>query len=179
MNGYTDFNGFLKRLSPKLKGIAFKLNRGLVSMDEQDLFQEAVVFLWEHFQKGDFSDKTESYILQGCYFYLQNFIRMSKDRINRVAIDDGAGDESIHEERVVLVDGNREDFLKALDTKLLVEIISNNGLTGREKSLLPLFAQGLTTREIGSRIGVSHVAIVKMKKTIGDKCRKYLDLHVK
>jgi DNA-directed RNA polymerase specialized sigma subunit len=61
---------------------------------------------------------------------------------------------------------------------LLADVICNNGLTDKEKSLLPFFAQGLTTREIGGRIGISHVSIVKMRKTICEKCRKYLDLHV-
>jgi RNA polymerase sigma factor (sigma-70 family) len=174
-----DFEAFLKKLSPRLKAIAFKLNRGFSSLDEKDLFQEGVIFLWGHFQQGDFNDKTESYILQGCYFHLQNFIRLSKDRTNRVSIDAREDDNTCFEEQAVLMENGRGEFLDELDSKLLAEIIRNNGLTDREKKLLPLFAQGMTTREIGARIGVSHVRIVRMKKEIGVKCRKYLDLDVK
>src|SRR5512137_1165031 len=54
------FELFLKDLTPSLKAIAFKLNRGFSSLDEQDLFQEAVMFLWEHYKAGDFGDKTRS-----------------------------------------------------------------------------------------------------------------------
>jgi len=166
------FDLFLKRLTPKLRAIAFKLNRGFSSMDQEDLFQEAVVFLWKNFNRGAFAGKTESYILQGCYFYLQNHIRTSKDRFNRVCLDDA-------QETVDLPDPSHEDFIERLNNRLLADVICNNGLTDREKRLLPLFAQGLTTRQIGARVGLSHVRVVKMKKVIGDKCRKYLDLRIK
>jgi RNA polymerase sigma factor (sigma-70 family) len=174
-----DFELFLKDLTPTLKAIAFKLNRGFSSMDEQDLFQEAVVFLWQGFNEGAFRDKTRSYILQGCYFHLQNHIRSSKDRFSRLCLDDNDGESGrLLEEKISLSDSSHEDFLEQLDTRLLADVICNNGLTDREKELLPLFAQGLTTRQIGARVGLSHVRVVKMKKAIGDKCRKYLDLKV-
>lgn len=165
------FEDFLKRLTPKIRAIAYKLNRGFSSMDEEDLFQEAVVFLWKNFNSGAFADKTESYILQGCYFHLQNHIRMSKDRFSRLCLDNA-------EETVDLPDPRHEDFIEQLNNRMLADVICNNGLTDREKKLLPLFAQGLTTRQIGARVGLSHVRVVKMKKTIGDKCRKYLDLKI-
>jgi len=175
-----EFQIFLKKLTPKLKAIAYKLNRGFSSMDEQDLFQEAVLFLWNNFTKGEFDDKTESYILQGCYFYLQNYIRSSKDRFSRLCLDDNEGDcGRMLEEKISLSGHTHEDYLEQLDSRLLAYIICNNGLTDREKELLPLFAEGLTTRQIGARVGLSHVRVVKMKKEIGDKCRKYLDLKVK
>jgi DNA-directed RNA polymerase specialized sigma24 family protein len=149
MNAHADFNGFLRQLSPKLKGIVFKLNRGFASLDGQDLFQEASLFLWEHFQSGDFSDKTESYILQGCYFHLQNFIRLSKDRFHRVRIETDTDDDSCYNELIVLTDGGPEEFLDGLNSKLLAEVICNNGLTDREKAFLPFFAQGLTAGRSG------------------------------
>ena len=172
-----EFRDFLKKLTPKLKAIAFKLNRGLSSMDEHDLFQEAVLFLWRNFATGAFRDKTDSYILQACYFYLQNYIRSSKDRFNRLCLDDTESDFSrFLEEKISGSDHSHEDFLEQLDVRLIAHVIRNNGLSDREKELLPLFAEGLTTRQIGARVGLSHVRVVKMKKEIGDKCRKYLDL---
>jgi RNA polymerase sigma factor (sigma-70 family) len=173
------FYGFFKTLSPRLRAICFKLNRGFASIDEQDLYQVGALFLWEGFRKGEFADKTQSYILQGCYFHLQNYIRCCKDRYSRVAISDDREDEDHPGGSVSLAGQSREEFLERLDTRLLADIICNNGLTVREKSLLPLFAEGLTTRQIGERMGISHVSVVKMKKVIGEKCRKYLDLKIK
>ena len=178
MSGSGEFELFLKKLTPKLRGIAYKLNRGFYSLDEQDLFQEAMIFLWEGYRRGEFGDKTESYVLQGCYFHLQNHIRMCRDRINRICLDVPAEEGRSVEERITPA-GAHEDFLESLNSRLLAEVISNNGLSVREKALLPLFAEGLTTRQIGAKVGISHVRVVKMKKDIGAKCRKYLDLHVR
>ena len=75
-----------------------------------------------------------------------------------------------------LADRRQEGFLDYLNDKLLAQTISDNGLTPREKELLPLFAEGLTTREIGKRLGISHVRVVKLTSRIRVKCRKYLDI---
>lgn len=174
----ADFIVFLRGIAPRLKSIAVKLNRGFSSLDDRDLFQEAVIFLWEHFRKGDFADKTESYVLQGCYFHMQNSIRLSKDRIKRVCIDAPREDGCGPDELCFLAGPAPDEFIEILDSRLLAEVICNNGLTAREKSFLPLFAQGLTTREIGGKMGVSHVRVIKIKKIIGEKCRKYLDLDI-
>ena len=58
---------------------------------------------------------------------------------------------------------------------MIVEVIQNNGLTGREKALLPFFAEGLTLRQIGKKIGVSHVAVLKIREAIRKKCLKHVD----
>jgi RNA polymerase sigma factor (sigma-70 family) len=44
-------------------------------------------------------------------------------------------------------------------------------LDEREKEIVRLSAEGLTVREIGSRLGISHVMVVKMRKKIRIKCR--------
>jgi len=58
-------------------------------------------------------------------------------------------------------------------SKMLIEKINNNGLTKREKEVFNLGLEGLTTREIGGRLGISHVMVVKLKGKIRDKCEKY------
>ena len=58
---------------------------------------------------------------------------------------------------------------------MLIEEILNDGLTRREKEVFCLALEGLTTREIGSRLGISHVRVVKLKGKIRDKCKKYRD----
>ena len=44
-------------------------------------------------------------------------------------------------------------------------------LTDRERYVFGLYLQGLTTREIGNRLNVSHVMVVKIEKRISEKCR--------
>lgn len=170
------FEILVRTLSPKLKGIAYRLNHSFTFFDEEDLYQEALLHLWEEFRAGTLSDKTTSYILQGCYFYLKNYIRTHKDKIIPLSIDvSSPGDEENSKEPLVLKDDNPQRYFDYLNDKLLAELIRNNGLTQCEKELLPFFAQGLTTREIGKRIGISHVRIVKIRKGIRRKCEKYLD----
>ena len=54
----------------------------------------------------------------------------------------------------------------------------NNGLTPREKEVFILALEGLTVREIGDRLGVSHVRVVKLRANIKEKCIKHLDTHL-
>ena len=73
------FEELTERISPKLKGIIYKIHRPSHSLSEDDLYQEAILQLWYDYQDGKLSDKTDSYILQGCYFYLKNYMRKFQD----------------------------------------------------------------------------------------------------
>ena len=44
-----------------------------------------------------------------------------------------------------------------------------NRLNEREKNILSLYLKGLTTREIGRTLGVSHVMVIKVEKRIIEK----------
>ncbi len=171
-----EFEKLSKRLSPKMKGIAYRLNHRFTFFNDQDLFQEALIHLWENFTAGKLADKTDSYILQGCYFYLQNYIRTAKDKFVSFSLDIPISEEKNNfADCMLLKDEKSGDYFEHLNRKLLVEIIRNNGLTDRENELLPFFAEGMTVREIGKRVGVSHVRILKMRDEIRRKCRKHLD----
>jgi RNA polymerase sigma factor (sigma-70 family) len=170
------FGLLVKRLSPKLKGISYRLNHSLTFFNEEDLYQEALVHLWNELNAGSLNDKTDSYILQGCYFYLKNYIRTHKDKIRPFSLDAHfEGEEGQNREPLSIKDERCERFFDYLNDKLLAEVICNNGLTKKEKKLLPLFSEGLTTREIGRRVGISHVRVIKMRREISRKCLKYLD----
>ena len=45
-------------------------------------------------------------------------------------------------------------------------------LTRKEKEIVFFYLQGWTTREIGERLGISHVSIVKLEEKIREKCKK-------
>lgn len=170
------FEDLLKRISPTLKRITYKLNGHFYFFNDEDLYQEALVHLWQDFQAGILEDKTDSYILQGCYFHLKNFIRKQKTKVRVISLETIIDEEgTCLEETLLLQDESYRDYQDYLNNKFLVQTIRNNGLTSREKNILSLCLCGLTTREIGSRLGISHVRVVKLMHRIRDKCRKYRD----
>jgi len=169
------FEDLLKKISPTLKRITYKLNRHYAFLSDEDLYQEALLHLWQDFQKGTLSDKTDSYILQGCYFYLKNYLRKVKIRCRTMSLTEiFDAEESNPEETSLLKDARCEHYLEQLDKRMLAETIRNNGLTDREKYILSLCSDGLTTRKIGQRLGVTHVSVVKAMARIRKKCLKYL-----
>ncbi len=168
------FEELVQKISPKLKAITHRLNGRFTFFNDEDLYQEALIHLWVDFNQRKLDDKTDSYILQGCYFHLKNCIRIIQDKKALVSLDTLVGEDA----------NDLEDFLPASDPKLyfdylnsraLVETIRNNGLTRREKDIFNLALSGLTTREIGKKLGISHVRVVRLQKKIRGKCQKHLD----
>ncbi|MBI4706666.1 MAG: sigma-70 family RNA polymerase sigma factor [Candidatus Omnitrophica bacterium] len=171
-----EFEQIVKKISPVLRRITYKLNGYCRFLGDDDLYQEALVHLWQDYSSGKLTDKTDSYVLQGCYFHLRNYLRKIKDKSRLVSIEAIVNQEGNNfEESLLLRDTSADNFLDTLNSKLLAETIHNNGFTTREKQLLRLFSEGLTTREIGKCCGVSHVRVVKMMASIRGKCKKYLD----
>ena len=170
------FQELHKKLSPTIKRIAYRLNGHYRSFNHDDLYQEATVHLWSNFLKGKLSDKTDSYILQGCYFHLKNYIRKINERSNIVSIDAAlsTNDEATVED-VLGQYWSTPDCREDLHSKFLAQSIRDNGFNPKEKSLLDYFSQGLTTRDIGKRLGVSHVSVVKLMQKVRIKARKHLD----
>ena len=173
------FEELSKKLSPTVKRIAYKLNGRYRSFSHDDLYQEAFLHLWNNFNSGKLSDKTDSYILQGCYFHLKNYIRKVNENPNVISLDMPVGQEegdSSLEEILYLKFGTQEDCRNQLHVQFLAEAIQNNGFSPREKRILIFLKDGLTTRDIGKRIGLSHVSVVKAVKIIRKKAKEHLDL---
>ncbi|MCM8797553.1 MAG: sigma-70 family RNA polymerase sigma factor [Candidatus Omnitrophica bacterium] len=171
------FERLVKKLSPTLKRITYWLGRNCVCLDAEDLYQESLFYLWQDYNDGKLSDKTDSYILQGCYFHMRNYIRLQKVRRDTTSLDELINLEfELRLADILESKGdNHAEYIRKLDNRLIAESIQNNGLTDREKQIARFYAEGLTTREIGSRMHISHVRVVKMTKRIREKCRKYLD----
>jgi RNA polymerase sigma factor (sigma-70 family) len=167
------FEELVKKIRPKLKGIAYKLNGRFTYFNNEDLYQEALVHLWLDFQEGKLSGKTNSYILQGCYFYLKNYLRKAQDKAKRISFEVMVNDEgeAFDLGNILPLESPQPDY----HCKMFIEQIRNNGLTKREKEVFEFSLEGLTTREIGCRLGISHVRVVKLKQKVKEKCKKYLD----
>jgi RNA polymerase sigma factor (sigma-70 family) len=169
------FEGLIKRISPTLKRITYRLNGYYTFFNDEDLFQEALIHLWGDFQEGKLQDKTDSYILQGCHFHLKNYLRKARPKIRSISLDllVDAEDGRNFEETFSLQIEDQHSNIDYLHNKLLAETLHNNGFTGREKDILSFWAEGLTTRAMGAKLGISHVRVIKLMRRIKDKCKKY------
>jgi RNA polymerase sigma factor (sigma-70 family) len=172
-----EFKTLIKRINPKLKGIAYKLNGYVSFLSDEDFYQEAVCHLWNECKAGKLDDKTDSYILQGCYFHLRNYIRTIRDKRSLSSLDDIVGDEGERslKDSLFLADEGSLNYFDRLNDHLIVDAIRNNGLTSREKLILTHYSKGLNFRQVGSKLGVSHVSIVKAMAVIREKCQKHID----
>ena len=163
-----NFELMVKRLSPTLKRITYKLNGHFTFFDDDDLFQEALEHLWGVFEDGKVSDKTDSYILQGCYFYLKNYIRKTMDKAKLISLN-AIMDEDDRKLEEYLSAGE-SSAEKALEQSFIEDLPAIKALHPREKQIMKLSLTGMTVREIGQRMGMSHVMVIKIKKSIKNKC---------
>lgn len=165
----NEFEELVMKFSPTLKRIAYKLNGHFTYFNDDDLVQEALTHLWVSFKGGTLYGKTDSYILQGCYFHLKNYIRKMMDKVKFASIDAPSGEEdgaTLGE----LLYSKGEPLQDKIDLALLLESARSKELGKNELKVLELSLDGLTVREIGKRIGMSHVMIVKIRKKIMKKC---------
>jgi len=128
------FEELVKRLTPKLKRITCKLNGRFSSFSHEDLYQEALLHLWLDFKDEKLSNKTGSYILQGCYFYLKNYLRKVCNKVYTISLEQirKGEDEDLDLGAVSSLEDPRSS-LEVGHSKMLMEQIKNNGLTRREK----------------------------------------------
>ncbi|MCX5678181.1 MAG: sigma-70 family RNA polymerase sigma factor [Candidatus Omnitrophica bacterium] len=165
---YKNFEDMLKRLSPRLRGIAHRLNGRFTFFNDDDLFQEALAHLWVTFANGSLSGKTDSYILQGCYFYLKNYIRTAVDKAAFTSFNEFSENDDTSLEN--LIPDNSQNIAKDVDERLLRESAGEN-MDAREREVLELSYDGLTVREIGKRLNISHVMVVKIRSRLKSKIR--------
>jgi RNA polymerase sigma factor (sigma-70 family) len=161
------FEGLVRRISPTLKRITKKLNGHHSFFDDDDLYQEALCHLWIDYREGTLGDKTDSYILQGCYFHLRNYLRKTQDNAILVSLNAPVGDDGVMLEDLMSVDDGSYD--NYLESKLQIEAAEKQYLTEREKSVLLLSLEGMSMREIGGKLGISHVMVLKIRNRIKAK----------
>jgi RNA polymerase sigma factor (sigma-70 family) len=164
------FETLVTRLSPTLRRITRKLNGHFSFMDDQDLFQEALIHLWSHFQSGRLDDKTDSYMLQGCYFHLRNYIRKSQDSATLLSLSSIMEQDAPHLEE--MLSAHELASYDQVEGTLQIEAIAASGVSQREKAVLFFCLEGMTTREIGKKLGISHVSVIKIRNRIKEKYRQ-------
>lgn len=167
------FEAFLAKLDGAMRRLVRRFQgNGYSWFDEEDLLQELRQHLWQRFRQGDFEDKPTSYIITSCRFQLQNYLRKQRRAPETLSLDapiNGSGSSLLE---VIEPYAPSEE---TLDARILINEIRNNGLTRREKEVFEELLTGRTTREIGSRIGISHVRVVHIRAQIVAKYRCKLD----
>lgn len=152
------FDDLVSRLNPKIMAIAHKLDGKYRVLDHEDLYQEALLYLWQKWKRNELQDKTDSFVLQGCYFHLKNYLRKMCKEVNFILFDV----QNLPEQE------EPKDYSELIRKELLYYDIFDK-LKKRERVVLELSLKNYTVREIGKILGISHVMVIKIKKRIKGK----------
>ncbi|MFC1632345.1 helix-turn-helix transcriptional regulator [Candidatus Omnitrophota bacterium] len=162
-----DYQALRQKLAPVLKAIAIRLSGQSAFIDQDDLYQEMSIYLWEKYGSGVPAGINDSYIVNGCKYHILNYLRKNRDNVHLLRLDQAGNEEQLNLADILPQPG--ESMHRQLDKRLTFEEIRNNGFSQREKQILVYLAQGLTVREVGRKLGISHVMVVKHKKSLIDK----------
>lgn len=162
-----DFLELVKRFSSRIKHLSSRTFIPSQSIDQEDLYQEMIYHLWERWRKGEFEGKNDAYIMGSCYFHLKNYLRRFKEKGKIVSLNAPLGEEGISLEE--LIPDKTSLFEEKIDDVIFIEQMKDKELTRREKEVADLLSQSYTLREIGEKLGISHVRVFKIKKGISKK----------
>jgi RNA polymerase sigma factor (sigma-70 family) len=163
------FNAILQRISQNLMNLARKFRGYCLFVDKDDLYQEMSLHLWDRYKKGELAGKTNAYLIQSCKFHIMNYLRKKKDNVLLTSIDEIVS-ESGETLKDNLPDTERKPILEDINDDIAIESITKNASL-KEKKIIDLLYKGFTTREIGDRLGISHVMVVKHKKIIAQRMK--------
>lgn len=170
-----EFEGLMRRVDFKLWGIAKKLDGRYTAFDDNDLHQQALLHLWEKNKEGEFEDKTDSFILQGCFFFLKNHIRKIHKTIDR---NTSSLNTSLDDKGTTLEDLlpsiSKDKVLGEIEAKLLYEGIYTM-LDNRERVVFSLSLDDISGRQIAKKLGISHVMVGKIKRKIINRCKPFIN----
>ena len=159
-----NFESYLSELSEPLKKIARRFAGRSVLCDVSDLYQEMVIFLWQSFEQGKFSDCKTGYLLKGCEFHLRNTLRKWKAPEGLLSLEEPLGEEG--DTLKDCLGEQTRPIHRRLEEQLTIDEILSNGYSDSVKRVFALLLQGYTTREVGEKLGISHVRVVKLKQEL-------------
>ncbi len=164
-----DFRILLEKITPALKFIARK-HLLYSAYDEEDLYQEMCLYLWQHYGYGLPIGINESYVIKGCEFHIQNFLRKGRPKVIFSSLDELVvpNGPTLGE----ILEDKRDNFTSNPENTLTVDELKTMGLTEKERSVLSLLLKGYTVREAARQMEVSHVMVLKHKKAIIKKWHK-------
>ncbi len=161
------FEELVQRINPTLKRITKKLNGHFTFFNDEDLYQEALTNLWVRYNEGVLHDKTDSYILQGCYYYLRNHLRKVREDADILSLECPINEDGLKLEDT-LCSKDQSPF-DDLESNMDIEDAADRCLTERERQILMYLLEGMSMREIGMKFSISHVMVLKIRNRIREK----------
>ena len=122
-----------------------------------------LIHLWNNFKDGVPTGINETYIVKSCKFYILNYLRKIIENIKILSLETLINEDG-DKLKDVLASKSETDPLDRYKKLTLKEI--KKELPKKEKEVFSLLLKGYTVREVGHRLGVSHVRIVKLKQGI-------------
>jgi RNA polymerase sigma factor (sigma-70 family) len=159
-----NFYAVYKRIEPRLKKIAKRYNGHGRFIDEDDLYQEMCMHLWNKYKDDVPVGINEAYIIKGCEFHLLNYLRKEREKVSLISMEQPIN-ENGDMVQDVLSDTN-EPLDELADRKIKIDQIKNNSFGEKEKAVFLLLLKGNTIRETGRELGISHVMVLKHKKNL-------------
>ena len=155
---------YQKETRAVVRRIAFKFTGDPALQD--DLTQEALVHLW--LREEECPGQTQSWYLQSCRFFLQNFMRhgRSVDSAKHfgsacVSTDLEASMEELDDDGSL----GQASVHALVSTREILALLSKS-LTPAERLILFCLADGLGARDIASRLNMSHTSVIRHRRRI-------------
>lgn len=137
----------------------------------EDLMQEALIHLWQVQEQNP--GQTKNWYVQNCRFHLLHYLAIGRSvdspkrrasQVQPVENDENHDDllDRFEGSDTVLQDVSARDILSSL----------SKWLTEREMTILQWLAEGMATREIAKRIGISHPMVIKHRRKIAALAEK-------
>jgi RNA polymerase sigma factor (sigma-70 family) len=137
----------------------------------EDLMQEALIHLWQVQEQNP--GQTKNWYLQNCRYHLLHYLASGRSvdspkrrasQVQPTEQDENSDDllDRFEGSDTVLQDVSARDMLSSL----------SKWLSGREMSILQWLSEGLGTREIAKRLGISHPMVIKHRRKIAALAEK-------
>jgi RNA polymerase sigma factor (sigma-70 family) len=165
-----DFKILLEKITPALKAIA-RRNILYGFYDQDDLYQQMCLYLWQRFSEGMPIGMNEPYIIKACEFHLLNFLRKGRRMPAHVSMDITISDTNMTLKDTI--SSGEQYIMDPIETHISIDEIKKKRLTEKERIVLDLLLKGNTFREIAAVMGISHVMVIKYKKNIIKKSKSH------
>ncbi len=138
---------------------------------QDDLVQEALVHLWRTERRRP--GQTRSWYLQSCRFHVQHCLASGrsvdsvKRWVGRLEVEAVEGGQEME----VPAAGPECCVVNQVGARDLVAMLTAR-LGASEGAVLAWLMEGLSTREIGRRLGISHTMVVKHRRRIATLLRR-------